>query len=58
MVDFDGKKLLKVRGDDFFKGDANNPWLEVFPEFTQRIRGYIGEENYNGIMARRLKKSP
>ena len=39
-----GKETLSVRRDDFVKGDPNNPWPEVFDEFSEQIRQHIGAE--------------
>jgi len=49
FVSFNGKKLIKVRRDDFVKGVQNN-WQEVFPEFTKQIKTFIGEDNHELIM--------
>lgn len=46
FVDFEGKKKLIVRIDDFVKGDATNPWTLVFPQFSAQIREFIGDENH------------
>jgi hypothetical protein len=48
FVNFDGKKSLLVRRDNFRKGE-NNDWPGVFPEFTSQIKEFIGEQNYNNI---------
>ena len=50
FVSHQGKKLIKVRRDDFAKGDASNPWPEVFDEFVNQIRKYVGESNMDLIM--------
>lgn len=42
FVSHQGKKLLKVRRDDFIKGTPENPWTEVFSEFSAQIRQHIG----------------
>ncbi|MBK8022429.1 MAG: DUF4419 domain-containing protein [Chloroflexi bacterium] len=34
---------LEVRRDDFIKGSSNNPWQEVFPEITAKIRERSGD---------------
>jgi hypothetical protein len=44
------KKELIVYRNDFVKGRVNNPWEEVFPEFTKQIRKYSGEKMYNLIL--------
>ena len=47
FVDFDGKKVLKVRRDEFTKGSPNNDWPGVFPEFTRQIGEYTGKKLLN-----------
>ena len=47
----DGKETITVRRDDFVKGDASNPWSEVFGEFSAQIKTMIGEENHANIVA-------
>jgi len=51
FVDFAGKKVLTVRRDSFTKGAFNNPWDNVFPEFAEQIKEFIGEGNYNAIVS-------
>ncbi len=51
FVDFEDKKVIKVKRDDFVKGQMN-PWGEVFPEFTNQIREYIGDKNYNAMISK------
>lgn len=43
FVDFNGKKVLQVRRDEFIKGSPGNNWEGVFPEFTTQIGEYTGE---------------
>jgi hypothetical protein len=38
-----GKLAVEVRRDDFVKGSPENPWPEVFAEFSSRIHEYLGE---------------
>ena len=42
FVEHEGKKTLSVRRDDFIKGSLDNPWPEVFGEFSEKIRQNIG----------------
>jgi hypothetical protein len=42
-----GKETLSVKRDDFVKGDPNNPWPEVFDEFSEQIRDHIGAETHD-----------
>jgi hypothetical protein len=51
FVQHQGKVWLKVRRDDFFKGSPENPWAEVFPEFTKQIRGHVGDTTHDFFAA-------
>lgn len=51
FVKHDGKTEIKVRRDDFIKGAPENPWWEVFTEFSSQIKQHIGEDNYSNIVA-------
>lgn len=50
FVNFDGKQRIVVQIDDFIKGDANNQWMSVFPQFSEQIRNFIGDENHQLMM--------
>ncbi len=50
FVSHDGKLTIKVRRDDFIKGSPENPWPEVFSEFSQNIHNHIGDA-YDLIVA-------
>ena len=50
FVSHEGKKKLKVRRDDFIKGSPENPWEDVFDEFSTHIRKEIGESNHELIV--------
>lgn len=41
FVEHDGKRHIQIRRDDFVKGTPENPWTEVFDEFSQQIRPLI-----------------
>jgi hypothetical protein len=43
LVGHDGKLKIAVRRDDFIKGSPENPWPEVFGEFSRALRGHLGE---------------
>lgn len=45
FVEHQGKKVLKVRRDDFVFGSPGNPWEEVFSEFSKQLKEYIGEKH-------------
>ena len=47
FVEHEGKKTLTVRRNDFIKGDPNNPWPEVFNEFSEQIRQFFGAETHD-----------
>jgi hypothetical protein len=42
LVSHPGKFTIKVRRDDFVKGSPENPWSEVFEEFSVQIRDHVG----------------
>ena len=44
FVEHEGKKMLTVRRDYFTKGSPDNPWPEVFGEFSEQIRKNIGHK--------------
>lgn len=43
FVQHSGKLKIKVRRDDFVKGSPDNPWAEVFGEFSEQIHQHIGK---------------
>jgi Domain of unknown function (DUF4419) len=43
LVSHEGKLTLVVRRDGFVKGSPENPWQGVFAEFSEAIRGHIGD---------------
>ena len=51
FVQHDGKEKIVVRRDDFVKGSPENPWSEVFGEFSAQIKKHIGEVNHSNIVA-------
>jgi hypothetical protein len=51
FVGHGGKLTIQVRRDDFVKGSPENPWPEVFGEFSAAIRGHIGEEAHGLVAA-------
>jgi hypothetical protein len=42
MVRHRGKVRIDVRRDDFVKGSPENPWPEVFAEFSEKVREHVG----------------
>ena len=51
FVSHEGKQTIVVRRDDFVRGSAENPWAEVWPVFSEQIRGHIGEEAHRLIVS-------
>jgi hypothetical protein len=51
FVRHQGKVRLVVRRDDFIKGSPENPWAEVFPAFTEKIRGHLGDATHDFFVA-------
>jgi len=50
FVQHSGKVSLKVQRDDFIKGSPENPWPEVFAEFSSLIRNHIGASTHDLLM--------
>ncbi len=42
LVRHRGRVQIDVRRDDFFKGSPENPWPEVFCEFSAKVREHVG----------------
>ena len=42
LVSHPGKIEIEVRRDDFMKGSPENPWPEIFHEFSAKIRDHVG----------------
>jgi Domain of unknown function (DUF4419) len=42
IVRHHGKLIIEVRRDDFVKGSPENPWSEVFNDFSTQIRDHVG----------------
>jgi hypothetical protein len=42
LVPHDGKLQITVRRDDFIKGSPENPWPEVFDQFSAAIKEHLG----------------
>lgn len=47
-----GKLVINVRRDDFRKGSPENPWPEVFSEFSAAIRSHIGATTHDLLVPR------
>jgi hypothetical protein len=50
FVQHEGQENIVVRRDDFIKGSPENPWPEVFSEFTTAIHRHLGQA-YDWIVA-------
>jgi hypothetical protein len=44
LVRHQGRARIEVRRDDFLKGSPENPWPEVFSEFSAKVKDHIGPE--------------
>jgi hypothetical protein len=42
LVHHEGKQTIEVRRDDFVKGSPENPWPDVFHDFSTQIRNHVG----------------
>jgi len=51
FVSHEGKLTIEVRRDDFVKGSPENPWPEVFSEFSAAVRSHVGEQTHQLIVA-------
>lgn len=50
LVGHKGRAQLRVRRDDFVKGSAANPWIEVFDAFTVQIRHHLGARTHDLLL--------
>lgn len=46
FVQFEGKQEIEVRRDHFILGSPENDWEGCFPEFSAKIKEYIGDANH------------
>lgn len=46
-----GKETIIIRRDSFVLGDFHNDWQSCFPEFSQVIRDYIGNDTHELILS-------
>jgi hypothetical protein len=51
LVAHQGKLTLIVVRNDFVKGSPENPWAEVFGEFSSQIRSHIGNDTHAMLVA-------
>jgi len=45
FVDFEGKKELMIRRDNFVRGSPKNDWAGSFEEWSKKVSDNIGKEN-------------
>jgi hypothetical protein len=50
FVKHSGKLTIAVRRDDFVKGSPENPWPEVFGEFSRHIREHVGATTHDLLL--------
>jgi hypothetical protein len=50
LVKHSGKVTIAVRRDDFVKGAPENPWPEVFGEFSSHIREHVGAMTHDLLL--------
>ena len=46
FVSHEGKQKIEIRRDGFVLGSPNNDWVSCFSEFSDAIRGFIGDEKH------------
>lgn len=51
FVSHEGKELIIIRRDAFVMGAFDNDWRGCFPEFSVRIREYIGDDTHDLILS-------
>jgi hypothetical protein len=50
FVNFEGKKVLRIRRDDFVLGDPLNDWAGCFSEWSQMVADNIGPQNTTALV--------
>lgn len=51
FVAHEGKAQIVIRRDSFIKGAQDNDWEGAFSEFSNKIKGHIGDANHTMIVA-------
>lgn len=51
FVDHEGKVQIVIQRDQFIKGAPDNDWEGAFAEFSDNIKGHIGSDNHQMIVA-------
>ncbi len=50
FVQFEGKKKVVIRRDQFIKGSPENDWAGAYNEFAGKLVEFIGKENHDRIV--------
>ena len=50
FVQFEGKKKVVIRRDEFIKGSPENDWAGAYGEFAGKLVEFIGQENHDRIV--------
>ena len=50
FVQFEGKKKVVIRRDEFIKGSPENDWAGAYSEFAGKLVEFIGKENHDRIV--------
>ncbi|MBC7864605.1 MAG: DUF4419 domain-containing protein [Bacteroidia bacterium] len=50
ITDLKKKQTIKVQRDDFVKGKKDNPWPEIFPEFSKQVNEYLKSDLYSKLV--------
>lgn len=50
FVNFAGKQEIKIRNDTLIKGAMENPWMNVFDDFSKVIKDRIGFDNHSRLV--------
>ena len=50
FVQFEGKKKVVIRRDQFIKGSPENDWAGAYNEFADKLVEFIGQENHDRIV--------
>ena len=51
FVSHDGKEKIRIIRNEFVNGSPDNDWAGCFGEFSDAIRGYIGDETHGLIIS-------
>jgi len=52
FVDFEGKQEIIVINNNLIKGAMENPWTDVFDQFSKEIKNRIGVENHSRLITK------